>query len=106
MLRIYRRHEKRCSLTSKGDPNCPGKLKCPVWITGTLHDGTPIKPKSLNTRNWTLAAQRALEMEAGAQAPAPRMTITDAIKSYREFKEKRSADTKRKIKLLTDRLQA
>src|SRR5262249_6945094 len=30
----------------------------------------------------------------------------DAVLSYRGFKEKRSADTKRKIKLLTERLQA
>jgi integrase len=105
MLRIYRRHEKRCSLTSKANPNCPGKLKCPVWITGTLQDGTAIKPKSLNTRNWAVAAQRALEMEAGERQPPPKTSVVDAIKSYREFKEKRSADTKRKIKLLTDRLQ-
>ena len=68
MLRIYRRHEKRCSLTSKADPNCPAKLKCPVWITGTLQDGTVVKPKTLNTRNWTVAAQRAIEMEAGREA--------------------------------------
>jgi integrase len=106
MLRIYRRHEKRCSLRSKANPNCPGKLKCPVWITGTLQDGTVIKPKSLNTRNWSVAAQRSMEMEAGAKTVAPKVTVVDAIKSYREFKEKRSADTKRKIKLLTDRLQA
>ena len=33
------------------------------------------------------------------------MSVADAIASFREFKEKRSADTKRKIKLLTDRLQ-
>jgi len=105
MLRIYRRHEKRCSLSSKANPNCPGKLKCPVWITGTLQDGTTIKPRSLNTRNWTVAAQRALEMEAGEKQPAPKTSVVDAIRSYREFKEKRSADTKRKIKLLTDRLQ-
>jgi integrase len=106
MLRIYRRHEKRCSLTSKGDPNCPGKVKCPVWITGTLLDGTEIKPKSLKTRNWTLAAQRALEMEAGTEVEEPKVTVSQAIASFREFKEKRSPDTKRKIKLLTDRLQA
>lgn len=106
MLRIYRRHEKRCSLTSKGDPSCPGKVKCPVWIVGTLQDGTVINPKSLNTRNWTLAAHRALELEAGTKVEAPRVTVAEAIASFREFKDKRSPDTKRKIKLLTDRLQA
>jgi integrase len=105
MLRIYRRHEKRCSLTSKADPNCPGKLKCPIWITGTLPDGTDLKPKTLNTRNWTVAAQRALEMEAGVKPVVAKITVAEAIKSYRAFKEKRSADTKRKNKLLTDRLQ-
>lgn len=105
MLRIYRRHEKRCALTSKADPNCPGKLKCPVWITGTLADGTSVKPKSLNTRNWTVAAQRALEMEAGTKPEVVRVTVVDAITSYRAFKEKRALDTKRKITLLTDRLR-
>jgi hypothetical protein len=34
------------------------------------------------------------------------VTVADAIKAYREFKQKRSDDTKRKIKLLTVRLQA
>ena len=105
MLRIYRRHEKRCSLRSKANPNCPGKLKCPVWITGTLQDGTVIKPKSLNTRNWSVAAQRSIEMEAGVKPVAPKVTLADAIASYRAFKQKRSDDTKRKIKLLTERLQ-
>jgi len=105
MLRIYRRHEKRCSIKSKANANCPGKLKCPVWITGKLSDGTFIKPKSLDTRNWSVAAQRALEMEAGVKQPPPKTTVVDAIKSYREFKQKRSLDTQRKIKLLTDRLQ-
>ncbi|HTD43633.1 MAG TPA: hypothetical protein VK687_05610, partial [Bryobacteraceae bacterium] len=89
MLRIYRRHEKRCSLTSKADPSCPGKLKCPIWITGTLPDGTDLKPKTLNTRNWTVAAQRALEMEAGVKPLVAKITVADAIKSYRAFKEKR-----------------
>jgi hypothetical protein len=50
MLRIYRRHEKRCPLTSNGEPNCPGKVKCPVWITGTLLDGTVIRPKPLQAK--------------------------------------------------------
>jgi integrase len=106
MLRIYRRHEKRCSVKSKANPNCPGKLKCPVWVTGTLQDGTLLKPKTLNTRNWAVAAQRALEMEAGVKEAAPETTVAEAIRSYLEFKDKRSPDTKRKIKLLTERLQA
>jgi hypothetical protein len=55
--------------------------------------------------NWTVSAQRAIEMEAGVKPVAPKVTVADAIASFREFKEKRSADTKRKIKLLTDRLQ-
>jgi len=109
MLRIYRRHEKRCKLTSKADANCPGKVKCPVWIVGTLQDGTVVKPKSLNTRNWSTAAQLALEMEAGERSDkkeAPKVSVAHAIASFRQFKDKRSPDTKRKIKLLTDRLQS
>ena len=76
-----------------------------MWITGTLQDGTTLKPKSLNTRNWGLAAQRALEMEAGTKAEEPKVTVADAIKSFQTFKEKKSIDTKRKNKLATDRLQ-
>ena len=106
MLRIYRRHEKRCSVNSKGNPNCPGKVKCPIWITGTRQDGTLVKPKSLNTRNWGLAAQQALTMEAGDRIEVPKVTVEAAISSFREFKEKRSVDTKRKIKHVTDRLRA
>jgi hypothetical protein len=34
-----------------------------------------------------------------------KVSITNAIKAYQEFKQKRSDDTKRKIKLLTHRLQ-
>jgi integrase len=72
---------------------------------GCLQDGTVIKPKSLNTRNWAVAAQRMIEMEAGVKDEAPKITVADAVASYRAFKEKRSVDTKRKIKLLTDRLK-
>ena len=53
-----------------------------------------------------LAARRALEMEAGTKVEEQKVTVSQAIASFREFKEKRSPDTKRKIKLLTDRLQA
>ena len=105
MLRIYRRHEKRCKLKSKADPNCPGKVKCPIWITGTLTDGTPVKPYSLNTRNWSVAAQIALEKEAGVKPEPIRVTVADAITSYRAMKEHRAPTTRAKIKLLTDRLQ-
>ena len=105
MLRIYRRHEKRCSLTSKSNSNCPGKVKCPVWVAGTLQDGTVIKPRSLNTRTWSLAAQKMIEMEAGVKPAEAKISVADAIASYRAFKEKRSLDTRRKIKLLTDRLK-
>jgi integrase len=106
MLTIYRRHEKRCSLTSKADPNCPGKVKCPVWVRGTLPDGTPQKEKSLKTRNWNIAAQMLLEMEAGVIQEAQKVTVEAAIESFRQFKNKTGADNKRKVKLLTDRLKA
>jgi integrase len=76
-----------------------------VWVAGSLQDGTVIKPKSLNTRNWAVAAQRMIEMEAGVKDEPPKIAVADAIASYRAFKEKRSVDTKRKIKLLTDRLK-
>jgi integrase len=44
-------------------------------------------------------------MEAGDKPAVVRTTVADAIQSYREFKDKRSPDTKRKINLLTERLR-
>src|SRR5215203_3654879 len=106
MLRIYRRHEKRCTLTSKAEANCPGKVKCPVWITGTLQDGTTVKPRSLNTRNWQLASQKLLEEEAGVKAEAPKTTVQEAAELFMVSKKQNTVDTQRKAKLVLKRLRA
>jgi integrase len=111
MLRIYRRHEKWCKLTSKAKTNCAPKKKgegrgfCPVWITGVDPDGSVVKPRSLATRNWGLAASMLLEMEAGVKKEAPAVTVEQAIESFKDFKSKVGVDRKRKIKLLTGRLK-
>ena len=112
VLRIYRRHEAWCAKTSKADPTCKPKAKtqsrghCPVWITGTLQDGTDVKPRSLNTRNWQLAAQKLLEMEAGMKPTPAATTLKDAAALFLLSKGKRSASHQRKLKRLTEQLIA
>src|SRR5579872_2362304 len=122
MLHIWRRHEKSwCSKTSKKDNQCVrksdkdklGKLKkgrggCPIYSEGTLQDGTVIKPRPLNTRNWGLATQRQLEMEAGVPEREPKKTtlLTEAANVYCVSKNKKSADRQRKIKQECERVIA
>src|SRR4051812_46324106 len=105
MLRIVRRHQDGCPLTSETDHNCPSKVKCPVHLKGVGPDGRKVR-KSLNTRNWAVASQMLLEAEIGVKQEAPLVTVQEAIRSYVEFKAKRSDDTRRKIKLVTGRLKA
>ena len=115
MFRLVRRHQKPkydeagklirgCPLTSETDRNCPGKVKCPVHLKGVGPDGVPVR-ETLNTRNWTVASEMLLEREAGVKKEAPPVSVAEAIRSYRQLKEKRADDTKRKIGLLTDRLK-
>jgi site-specific recombinase XerD len=112
MLRLYRRHETWCKLTSKAKTNCSPKVKgqgrgfCPVWITGTLPDGTVIKPRTLDTRNWQVAAEQALRMEAG-EKPKEKPIVTslrEAAELMLLSKSKLSPDRQRKVKLHNNRL--
>jgi hypothetical protein len=120
MLRIYRRHERSwCSKTSKADPHCapkvtvvdgkkvkvPSRGTCPVYLTGTLQDGTFVKPESLNTRNWQLASQKAMEMEAGVvKTKALSTPLKEAADLFVLSKGKKSADRQRKLRRITDQL--
>lgn len=104
MLRIVRRHQKSCPLTSEADPNCPSKVKCPIHVKGIGPDGKMVR-ESLGTRNWALAAQELLRREAGEKKEDPPVTVEAAVKDYRDFKSQRAEDTKRKIRLVTDRLK-
>jgi integrase len=101
MLRIVRRHQRGCKFTSESDRRC----QCPFHLRGVDRVGNPVK-ESLGTRNWAVASEMLHEREAGVkQKEAPPVTVADAIKAYRQFKEAKSADTRRKIKLLTERLK-
>ena len=115
MLRLVRRHQKPiydqagklirgCPLKSEADRNCPGKVKCPIHLKGVGPDGVPLR-ETLRTRNWSVASEMLLEREAGVKKEAPPVSVAEAIRSYRQLKEKRADDTKRKIGLLTDRLK-
>src|SRR4051794_23683186 len=112
MLRIYRRHESWCEKASKADSTCKPKDKsnsrgqCPVWVTGTLQDGTEVKPKTLNTRNWQLASQTVLEMEAGIEPANPATTLKEAADSFVMSKGKKSPDRQRKLRGITNQLIA
>jgi len=102
MLRYERNHIAGC----KSGDSCK---KCPFWIEGR-HEGKRFH-QSLKTTDSKTAAQLVqrviltgkLDLQPTEQTG---VTVADAITSYREFKQKRSDDTKRKNKLLTDRLQA
>ena len=128
MLHVYRRHENGCNLfpqttSHKSCPKRPDgkKLNCPVWIRGSLRDGTPVKRQSLNSRAWPLPEEiAAWELEhqigrpvdpnvtPGAAQPRPALKtpITEAARLYLLSKGKKSPDRQRKLKLMTTRLAA
>jgi integrase len=116
MLRLIRRHQKArydragrliggCTLTSESDRNCPGKVKCPIHLYGVGPDGRRVR-ESLNTRNWTAASEMLLKREAGVPAEVKKVTVAEAIESFKQFKNGQGPDTKRKTQLVTDRLQS
>ena len=73
MLSLYRRHRlprfdgdpKACAHVAKG--RSFAKCSCPIWLDG-MQDGVRINI-SLKTRNWTLAAKKLRDIEAGVVAP-------------------------------------
>ena len=77
MLTTYRRHEGNCKFTRRDDKRC----RCPIWIDWAI-DGKR-KRRSLRTRDWQVAAQRAREIEVNATSEvgfAP--SVEDACKKY------------------------
>ena len=121
MLHVYRRHESGCKLAGQTTPHktCPkrpgGKqLNCPVWVRGSLRDGTPATRQSLNTRSWPLPEEIAawelgLPITQSVSSHAvPQTTvrtpIREAARLYLLSKNKKSEDRQRKLKLMIERL--
>jgi len=128
MLRVFRRHESDCSLSGEKGLKCPKRgggsakglsLQCPVWIVGTLRNGTPIKKQSLQTRSLPLPEEIAawelghpfghpVDPNAVPGAPQHRQTIKtpilEAARLYVLSKGRNSPDRQRKLKLMTTRL--
>lgn len=100
MLRFERNHVAEC----RSGARCK---KCPFWIEGR-HEGKRWH-QSLRTTSAKTAAQLVqrviLTGKLDLTGDDSKVTVADAVKAYREFKKKRSGDTKRKIKLVTDRLR-
>src|SRR5438067_5651502 len=94
MLRYSRNHIAGC----KSGFSCK---KCPYWIEGR-HEGKRWH-KSLKTTDAKTAAQLVqrviLTGKLALTGDGSKVTLADGIKAYREFKQKRSDDTKRKVKL-------
>ncbi len=87
MLTIYRRHlvandeESGCKHASKGRAHM--KCSCPIWIDG-MQDGRRLN-YSLKTRNWTVAAKKLRDIEAGIIEPDSRLKpVETACKEYVE----------------------
>jgi integrase len=106
MLRFERKHVAGCTSGAK----CK---RCPYWIEGR-HGGRRWH-QSLHTTDSRTAAQLVQRIILAGEltddtptpttTPAPAVvTVAQAIAAYRQFKQRRSADTVRKIKLLTHRL--
>jgi integrase/recombinase XerD len=124
MLRIFRRHETGCKLSGEAGIKCPKRddgtsRQCPIWITGTLRDGTRIKKRSLNSRSLPLPEEIAAwelghpigqpvdpNAVPGAPQPKPslRTPIDEAARLYLLSKNKKSPDRQRKLKLMAARL--
>jgi integrase/recombinase XerD len=126
MLGVYRRHESGCKLKDRvtDGKSCPKRkdsssLNCPVWIRGTLRDGTPVARQSLNIRTWPLPEEIAawelghpigqpvnpLGVPGSPQPKASLKTpITEAARLYILSKGRKSPDRQRKLKLMAGRL--
>ena len=122
MLRVYRRHESGCKLKDRvtEDKSCPKRkdgpsLNCPVWIRGSLRDGTPVTRQSLNSRTWPLPEEIAAwelghpigqpvnPMAVPGGAPQPnaliKTPIAEAARLYVLSKAKKSPDRAAQTKI-------
>lgn len=60
MLVLFRRHQEDCPHFSKGRDY--KKCDCPIWMDWRV-DGRRVR-RGMKTRSWTVAQQRARELEA------------------------------------------
>ncbi len=124
MIRWFRRHEEGCSLKGEAGRKCPKRkngsfLQCPVYVAGSLRNGTPIKKQSLNTRSIPLPEEIAawelghpigqpVDPNVAPGAPQPhaiaKTLLTEASEIYLLKKNKRSLDRQRKLRLMLKRL--
>jgi integrase/recombinase XerD len=80
-LTLYRRHAHTCSHREKGRRWT--RCKCGIWVQGSL-GGRWLK-ESLNTRDWSAAAETVHQWEASRQVGATKVeipTIEQAIEKY------------------------
>jgi integrase/recombinase XerD len=83
MLTLYRRHNPTCS---KASDRYWKRCTCPMWAEGTV-DGIYVR-RSLKTKSWEKAANRAREIEIAedpAAPPAPKeepATLEQAVTEY------------------------
>jgi integrase/recombinase XerD len=79
MLTLYRRHKETCKVFKLGiaATNC----SCPIWIYGSVNARSV--RRSLNTRDWTHAHKKLVQLEAGVIQDGPiQPTIAAAVGSY------------------------
>jgi site-specific recombinase XerD len=74
-------------------------------MAGTRPDGSKMKPRTLDTRNWSTAAQLLLQEEAGVKKAAAKASIENAIVSFQQSKSKISKDRQKRIARLLNRLR-
>ncbi len=115
MLNIFRRHRAGCSKAGTRSQDCPSKPKCSIHYEGIDGTGLRRRPQALidpasgsGVRDWSRAAELIREMELPTpieQTEKPRVGIEKAVTSFIAFKAHRSADVRRKAKLILGRLK-
>ena len=115
MLNLFRRHFAKCSRFGARTQDCPSRPKCPIHFEGIDGVGMRRQPQALKdpasgsgVRDWNRAVEIIREMELRTppeQTQKPQVNLADAIASFLAFKAKRSADVRRKARLLLGRLK-
>ena len=109
MLKIHRRHLKRCPHKSEGR-SCR-KCRCPLWVDGYLPVQGRIR-KALRTTVWLRALEEAREWEISAQPPKELLggpvTVTQAFAEFIHDAEARGLQesTMKKYRLLEKQTKA
>ena len=87
-LALYRLHARACSHRTKGRRWT--RCNCAIWVQGSL--AAKWVKKSLNTREWSVAAAMVHEWEAAREIGGKRReipTIKQAVAKYLEDSEAR-----------------